>query len=90
MSTAIQYVGVKEFRQNMSGHIRQSRRNKTKLMILRRNVPIFEVVPLDSVVPIDMEGEIKPSILRKIEKARADVRAGRFYTHEEVKRHLGL
>lgn len=34
--------------------------------------------------------EINEETKREIEKARADIKAGRFYTHEQVKQKLGL
>jgi len=34
--------------------------------------------------------ELSPAILRSIEKARADFKAGRYQTHAQVKRELGL
>ena len=34
--------------------------------------------------------EINEETKREIERARADIRAGKFYTHEQVKKKLGL
>ena len=34
--------------------------------------------------------EINEETKREIEHARADIKAGRFYTHEHVKKRLGL
>ena len=34
--------------------------------------------------------EVNEETKREIEQARADIKAGRFYTHEQVKKKLGL
>jgi predicted transcriptional regulator len=34
--------------------------------------------------------EVNEETKRDIEQARADIKAGRFYTHEQVKKKLGL
>lgn len=34
--------------------------------------------------------EISEETKKDIEKARADIKAGKFYTHEQVKKRLGL
>jgi len=34
--------------------------------------------------------EVNEETKRGIEQARADVKAGKFYTHEQVKKKLGL
>ena len=34
--------------------------------------------------------EINKETKKEIEQARADIKAGRFYTHEQVKKRLGL
>ena len=34
--------------------------------------------------------ELNEETKREIERARADIRAGKFYTHEQVKKKLGI
>lgn len=34
--------------------------------------------------------ELSEETKKSVEKARADIKAGRFYTHEQVKKKLGL
>lgn len=34
--------------------------------------------------------ELNEETKKEIEQARADIKAGRFYTHEQVKKELGL
>lgn len=34
--------------------------------------------------------ELSEETKKEIEKARADIKAGRFYTHEQVKKKLGM
>ncbi|MBI5729160.1 MAG: hypothetical protein HY983_02890 [Candidatus Magasanikbacteria bacterium] len=74
-------IGVKDFRQNLA---RYSRRQGLRYIIMSRNQPILEVKPLSK----------KEAVLAKLEadiaEARADVKAGRVFTLEEVEKKLGL
>lgn len=55
-----------------------------RLVILRKNVPLFELRPLSK------KDRTIDSLLLAVEEARADVRAGRVYTQKEVEQMFGL
>ena len=40
------FIGIKEFRQNISKLAKRSIKNNQRLVVLNRNTPIFEVNPL--------------------------------------------
>lgn len=77
------FVGVKEFRQNMAKLATTARKNNERLVILRRNEPIFEIRPLSK------KDATLNKLMLHIEEAREDIRAGRVYTHEEIKSIFG-
>ena len=77
-------IGVKEFRQNMASFAAKAKKNGWRYIVLSRNKPILEVKPLSN----------KEATLEKlaadIAEARADVKAGRVYTVDQVRKYLGL
>ena len=78
------FIGVKEFRQNMAKIAKQARKKNERLVILRKNEPIFELRPLSK------KDATLERLTRDIDEARADVKAGRVYTTEQVRDMLGL
>ncbi len=40
------FIGIKEFRQNMAKVTQDALDNKRRIIILRKNEPIFELIPL--------------------------------------------
>lgn len=78
------FIGVKEFRQNMAKISEQARKKNERLIVLRKNEPIFELRPLSK----------KAATLEKlsfdIQAGLEDIKAGRVYTHEEIKDFFGL
>lgn len=81
---ATKFIGVKEFRQNISKIAKKSIKTGDRLIILNRNVPILEIRPLSG------KEQTVESLAEAIKKGLADVEAGRVYTHEQVKKKLGL
>ncbi|MFH1631635.1 MAG: hypothetical protein ABIA47_01235 [bacterium] len=78
------FVGVKEFRQNMSKLANRARRKNERLIILRKNEPIFELRPIG-------KGDAQMGkFLSNIQEALDDVQAGRLYTHEQIKETFGI
>mgnify|MGYP001574345359 CR=1 FL=1 len=63
---------------------KRAQKKKERLIILRKNVPIFELRPLSK-----KEATLE-SLSMSIERGLADVKAGRTYTHEEVKKFFGI
>jgi len=77
-------IGIREFRQNITSLQAKALKNNWRFVVLNRNQPVFKVEPLSK----------KDAILEKlaidIEEAREDVKKGRIYNAEEVRRELGL
>ena len=42
------FVGIKQFRQNMAKISDQARKKKERLIVLRKNKPIFELRPIQA------------------------------------------
>ncbi len=84
MEATLQLVGMKTFRQNLAGYANAAKRLKKSFIVLRKNVPLFEVKPVDA----------KKFALEKfkaeIREAREQVKQGKVYTSEEVSTILGL
>ncbi len=78
------FVGVKEFRQNIAKYAKVSKRNKQRLVILNRNIPILEVRPISNEENFTIEFE------KKIKQGLADTKAGRIHSHKEVMAKFGL
>ena len=77
-------IGVKEFRQNMAKYSAKAKKHGWRYVVLNRNVPIFEVKPFSK------KEAIMEKLAADIAEARQQVRDGKVYTMEEVRRHLGL
>ncbi|HEX9503220.1 MAG TPA: hypothetical protein VF974_02760 [Patescibacteria group bacterium] len=78
------FIGVKEFRQNLAKIANNSRQNNQRLIILNRNVPIFEVRPL-SHKDFTLE-----SLALGIQQGLDDAKAGRVYSQAQIESMLGL
>ncbi|MCK5211781.1 hypothetical protein KAJ89_03705 [Candidatus Parcubacteria bacterium] len=77
-------IGVREFRQNMATLHAKAKKNNLRYIILNRNEPIFKVEPLSK------KDAIVEKLTREIEEAREDVKKGRLYTAEQIRRDLKL
>lgn len=78
------FIGIKEFRQNISKIAKNSKKNNQRLIVLNRNTPIFEVNPLS-----DADQTLE-SLAMGIQQGLADAKAGRVYTQAQVESMLGL
>ena len=78
------FVGTKQLRQNMARIARKARQNNERLIVLRKNQPIFELRPLSD------EDSLIESFRRDIERAKDDKRLGRIKSQAEVEKMLGL
>jgi len=77
-------IGVREFRQNMATLYAKAKKNNLRYIILNRNQPIFRVEPLSK------KDAIIEKLTQEIEEAREDVKKGRLYTAEQIRRDLKL
>ena len=78
------FIGMKEFRQNMTKYSEQSRKKKIRFIVLRKNKPIMEVTPINE------EDYAYLRLKKELDEAEAQIRNGDYYTHEEVLQKLGL
>jgi len=77
-------IGIREFRQNITSLHKKARKNNWRFIVFNRNQPVFRVEPLSK----------KDATLEKlafdIVEAREDVKKGRLYTAEEIRKEIGL
>ena len=78
------FIGVKEFRQNMAKISEMARKKNQRLIVLRKNEPIFELGPLSK------KDATLERLTLDIQEGLEDVKAGRVYSHEEIKDFFGL
>ncbi len=78
------FVGLKEFRQNMAKIANRSLKKRERLVLLRKNEPIFELRPLSK------KDALVEGFLLSLREAEEDIKAGRVYSHEEVEKMFGL
>lgn len=77
------FIGVKEFRQNISDYAKRAQKNDTRYIVMNRNKPLFEIKAF-------AEDEYLDSFVADIAKAEADVARGNYHTHEDVMKVLGI
>lgn len=78
------FVGIKEFRQNMATISEEAHKRKQRLIIMRKNKAIFELRPLSH------KASVMENLLAALAEADADIKAGRVYTADQVKKMLRL
>ena len=78
------FIGMKELRQNMSKITKEAEKKNERLIILRKNKPVFELRPLSP------QGLITETFLRGIEEGLADAKAGRVYSQKQIEKMLGI
>jgi hypothetical protein len=77
-------IGVKEFRQNMAGISEEALRKNQRLIILKKNQPIFELKPLPK------EDAVLEKLVLDVQVGLEDMKNKRVYSHEEMKSLFGL
>lgn len=78
------FIGMKEFRQNIATYTKQAKMKNIQFIILKKNVPVLEVKPVDE-KKFAME-----RLAEKIKEAREDVKHRRVYTEDQMYKLLGL
>ena len=81
---ATRFVGTKQLRQNMAKITKDALKKKERIIVLRKNQPIFELRPLSD------EDSLIESFRKDIETAREQARKGKVYSQDEILRELGL
>lgn len=77
-------VGMKEFRQNLASYTRNSRTKNIRYIILKKNIPVLEVRPIDE------KAFAREKFRLKLVEAHEQYKRGEYYSHEEVMKELGL
>ena len=82
MTTEI--VGIKEFRQNITSLWKAAQKGNKRYIVMNHAIPIFDVKPIKAnhLILDDLAAEIKT--------ARAQVKKGQIYSHEDAIKALGL
>jgi len=78
------FVGTKELRQNMAKIAKDAQKNNQKIIVLRKNQPIFELRPLSD------GNALVESFRREIEEARSDKKTGRVCSQKQMEKKFGL
>lgn len=78
------FVGVKELRQNMAKISKNAQKKNQRIIVLRKNRPIFELRPLSS------EKAFAESFIKEIEEGRSDKKAGRVVSQAQIEEMFGL
>lgn len=79
-----QFIGLKELRQNMAKITSQAAKKRHRVIVLKKNAPLFELRPLstDDIALWSFEHDIK--------HAQTSVRDGKTYSTKQVREMLGL
>lgn len=75
---------MKEFRQNLATYTKNSRLKNIRYIILKKNVPVLEVKPVDEKIIA------KEKLKQELIAAYESYKSGEYYTSEEVAKELGL
>ena len=78
------FVGMKDFRQNMSQYTAQANSKKIKFIVLKKNVPVLEINPIDE------KDYAYSKLSKELEESEKQIKEGKNYTQEEVMMEFGL
>lgn len=78
------FIGIKEFRQNMSKLSKEAKKKKICFIVMHHSVPMMKVTPVT-----EREAALE-QLARDVAEARAQHARGEGYTTEEVEALLGL
>lgn len=78
------FIGLKELRQNMAKVTRDATRKKQRVIVFKKNAPLFELRPLSTADIALWKFD------HDIADARRSAKEGKMYSTKEVRRMLGL
>lgn len=78
------FVGLKEFRQNIAKFSAEAYKKTQRLVILRKNQPIFEIRPLTA------KQAFTDDLMIRLERAEEEFKNGKTYSQNEIEKSLGL
>lgn len=78
------FVGMKDFRQNMSKYAIQANKENVKFIVLKKNTPVLEINP------IDQKEFAYVRLSKELDESEKQVKNGESFTQEEVMKEFGL
>ena len=78
------FVGTKQLRQDMAKITKEARKNNERIIVMRKNQPIFELRPLSA------DESFIESFRQDIEMARKQAKKGEVHSQDDILRELGL
>ncbi|MBI3626629.1 hypothetical protein HY224_01120 [Candidatus Uhrbacteria bacterium] len=78
------FIGIKELRQNMAQISLTALKNHQRVIVLRKNKPVFELRPLAG------HEQALENLVLEIQKAQGQAKKGQLYTPQQVRKNLGL
>ena len=76
-------IGIKDFRANVADYVARARSGNSRVFVMNRNKPLFEIKPFDEDAGVD-------SLLIELAQRRKQVEEGKFVTQEEMLKKYGL
>jgi len=77
------FIGIKEFRQNISNYVKKARKKDVRYVVMNRNTPLFEIAPFAKDIYLD-------DFVESIMQAKKDVAQGRVVSQEEILKKYAL
>jgi hypothetical protein len=68
----------------MAQYTLQANNRKVKYIILRKNVPVLEITPIDE------KEYVYTKLFKDLEESEKQIKEGKFYSQEEVMNEFGL
>lgn len=84
LTMTTKFIGTKQLRQNMSKITKEAQKNNDRIIVLRKNQPIFELRPLSD------EDVLFESFQKDINEALTDKKLGKISSQKQVEKILGL
>ncbi len=78
------FVGMKDFRQNMSRYTKEANNQKIKFIVLKKNTPVLEISPIDE------KEYAYTKIVKELEESKQQIQNGEFATQEEIMHEFGI
>ena len=78
------FVGTKQLRQDMAKITKEAQKKNERIIVMRKNQPIFELRPLS------VDDSFIESFRKDIDTARKQAKKGEVYSQDEILRELGL
>lgn len=78
------FVGMKDFRQNIAGYTKEAKIKNIRIIVVKKNVPVFEVNPIDEKEYAYLK------LSEELAKSENQIKQGKSYTQEEVMAEFGL